>query len=83
MHIHGDTYLVILQNHVIPYLKTQQKCSRTIFQQGGAASHMKNNAKELLHKTFTEDRFISLHFKNLLPPRYVDTTPLDFWYWVI
>lgn len=79
--VDGDKYHEILLNHLIPFLKRHRRCSSSTFQQDGAPPHIKRNVKELLQKTFTDDRIISRHFPNIWPPRSPDLSPVDFWYW--
>ena len=37
----GDSYLTMLQNHGVHFLKAHRKCSTTTFQQDGAPPHIK------------------------------------------
>ena len=79
--IDGDSYLSMLQNHVVPYLKAHRKCSTTTFQQDGAPPHIKTNVQQFLTATFTNDRVISRFYPQFWPPRSPDLSPCDFWYW--
>lgn len=77
----GEDYLHILQNHLVPYLKSHRICSRSIYQHDGAPPHIKGNVQEFLKSTFGEERLISRFNIHPWPPRSPDLSPVDFWFW--
>ena len=79
--INGEIYLSMLKENVIPNLKRLKKCSLTVFLQDGAPPHIYSSVKQLLLKTFTEQRVISRNFSNSWPPRSPDLNPCDYYFW--
>ena len=43
--INGEKYLHILQDHLVPFLKRHQMCSRSVFQHDGAPPHICNEVR--------------------------------------
>ncbi|GAA54382.1 hypothetical protein CLF_102678 [Clonorchis sinensis] len=64
--VSGDSYLHMLQTHVIPQLK-QHKKSPTVFQQDGAPPHYSNQVRTYLREQFSDERFIAGGFQNFWP----------------
>ena len=77
----GDGYLDILQNHLVPYLKSHRLCSKSIYRHDGAPPHVKGNVQQFLKNTFGEERLISRFNLHAWPPRSPDLSPVDFWFW--
>ncbi|KER21342.1 hypothetical protein T265_10314 [Opisthorchis viverrini] len=75
-----DSYLHMLQKHVIPQLK-QHKKSPTVFQQDGAPPHYSNQVITYLQEQFSGERVIARRFPNIWPAMSPDLTPLDYWFW--
>ncbi|GAA54948.1 transposable element Tc3 transposase [Clonorchis sinensis] len=78
--VSGDSYLHMLQTHVIPQLK-QHKKSSTVFQQDGAPPHYSNQVRTYLREQFSDERVIARGFPNFWPTRSPDPTPLDYRFW--
>lgn len=78
--IDGDSYLAVLQDHVVPVLKKKRMLSKTTFQQDGAPPHIKKCVTDFLRANFGT-RIISRSFEHTWPPRSPDLTPADFWFW--
>jgi hypothetical protein len=79
--VSGDSYLHMLQTHVIPQLKQHKKKSSTIFQQDGAPPHYSNQVRNYLREQFSDEKVIARGFPNFWPARSPDLTPLDYWFW--
>lgn len=79
--VSGDSYLHMLQTHVIPQLKQHKKKSSTVFQQDGAPPHYSNQVRTYLREQFSDERVIARGFPNFWPARSPDLTPLDYWFW--
>ncbi|GAA48811.1 transposable element Tc3 transposase [Clonorchis sinensis] len=71
-----DSYLHMLQTHVIPQLK-QHKKSSIVFQQDGAALHCSNQVRTYLREQFSDERVIARGFPNFCPARSPNLTSLD------
>ena len=80
INVNGENYCAMLSDFLIPELKRRKKCSKTVFQQDGATSHVTKPVKELLTGTFGS-RIISRGFEFEWPPNSPDLSPLDFWLW--
>jgi transposase len=76
----SEVYLNVLQNHLVPFLRSRGKLRSTYFQQDGAPPHVGRNVKEFLQQTFPQ-RIISRCFEIPWPARSPDLTPMDFFYW--
>ncbi|GAA55260.1 hypothetical protein CLF_107500 [Clonorchis sinensis] len=61
--VSGDSYLHVLQTHVIPQLK-QHKKSSTVFQQDYTAPHYSNQVRTYLREQFSDERVIARGFPN-------------------
>ncbi|GAA51308.1 hypothetical protein CLF_105869, partial [Clonorchis sinensis] len=79
--VSGDSYLHMLQTHVIPQLKRHKKSS-TVFQQDGAPPHYssENQVRTYLREQFSDERVIARGIPNFRPARSPDLTPLDYWF---
>ncbi|GAA51098.1 transposable element Tc3 transposase [Clonorchis sinensis] len=75
--VSGDSYLHMLQTHVIPQLK-QHKKSSAVFQQDGALPHYSNQVRNYLREQFSDERVIARGFPNFWAARSPDLTPLDY-----
>ncbi|GAA58123.1 transposable element Tc3 transposase, partial [Clonorchis sinensis] len=78
--VSGDSYLHMLQTHVIPQLKQHNKSS-TVFQHDGAPPHYSNQVRTYLREQFSDERVIARGFPNFWPARSPVLTPLDYWFW--
>ncbi|GFX51005.1 uncharacterized protein TNCV_2733561 [Trichonephila clavipes] len=77
----GERYADMLQNRIIPSLADKHLLERTIFMQDGAPPHIARRVKDLLRRSFGDDRVHSRHFHYALPPRSPDLSPCDYWLW--
>ncbi|GFW28369.1 uncharacterized protein TNCV_4640341 [Trichonephila clavipes] len=77
----GERYADILQNCIIPSLADKHLLERTIFMQDGALPHIARRVKDLLRRSFGDDRVLSRHFHHAWPPRSPDLSPCDYWLW--
>ncbi|GFW50786.1 retrovirus-related Pol polyprotein from transposon 297 [Trichonephila clavipes] len=75
----GELYTDMLQNCIIPCLADKHLLERTIFMQDGAPPHNARRVKELLRRSFGDDRVLSRHFHHAWPPRSPDLSPCDYW----
>ncbi|GFV12395.1 uncharacterized protein TNCV_3146421 [Trichonephila clavipes] len=65
----------MLQNRIIPSLADKHLLERTIFMQDGAPPHIARRVKDLLRRSFGDDRMLSHHFHHAWPPRSPDLSP--------
>ncbi|GFW96601.1 uncharacterized protein TNCV_2846581 [Trichonephila clavipes] len=77
----GERYADMLQNRIIPSLADKHLLERTIFMQDGAPPHIARRVKDLLRRSFSDDRVLSRHFHHAWPPRSPDLSPCDYWLW--
>ncbi|GFU80118.1 uncharacterized protein TNCV_579981 [Trichonephila clavipes] len=77
----GERYTDMLQNHIIPSLADKHLLERTIFMQDGAPPHIARRVKDLLRRSFGDDRVLSRHFHHAWAPRSPDLSPCDYWLW--
>ncbi|GFW57372.1 transposable element Tcb1 transposase [Trichonephila clavipes] len=49
--------------------------------QDGAPPHIARRVKDLLRRSFGDDRVLSRHFHHAWPPRSPDLSPCDYWLW--
>ncbi|GFU73966.1 uncharacterized protein TNCV_3784811 [Trichonephila clavipes] len=77
----GERYADMLQNHIIPSLADKHLLERTIFMQDGAPPHIARRVKDLLRRSFGDDRVLSRHFHHAWLPRSPDFSPCDYWLW--
>ncbi|GFW49407.1 uncharacterized protein TNCV_3059141 [Trichonephila clavipes] len=49
--------------------------------QDGAPPHIARRVKDLLRRSFGDDRVLSRHFHHTWPPRSPDLSPCDYWLW--
>ncbi|GFW15805.1 uncharacterized protein TNCV_3583031 [Trichonephila clavipes] len=77
----GERYSDMLQNRIIPSLADKHLLERTIFMQDGAPPHIARRVKDLLRRSFGDDRVLSRHFHHAWPPRSPDLSPCDYWLW--
>ncbi|GFW64680.1 uncharacterized protein TNCV_700831 [Trichonephila clavipes] len=77
----GERYADMLQNCIIPSLADKHLLERTIFMQDGAPPHIARRVKDLLRRSFGDDRVLSRHFHHAWPPRSPDLSPCDYWLW--
>ncbi|GFS87703.1 uncharacterized protein TNCV_2942791 [Trichonephila clavipes] len=75
----GERYADMLQNRIIPSLADKHLLERTIFMQDGAPPHIARRVKDLLRRSFGDDRVLSRHFHHAWPPRSPDLSPCDYW----
>lgn len=78
--VNSESYLRMLKEHCVPFLKSKRIFGSSIFQQDGAPPHIARSVKEFLRSQFGE-KIISRHFDFHWPARSPDMTPLDFWFW--
>ncbi|GFX90703.1 uncharacterized protein TNCV_3195211 [Trichonephila clavipes] len=71
----GERYADMLQNRIIPSLADKHLLERTIFMQDGASPHIARRVKDLLRRSFGDDRVLSRHFHHAWPPRSSDLSP--------
>ncbi|KFM68220.1 hypothetical protein X975_07877, partial [Stegodyphus mimosarum] len=76
----GFWYTALLQNYVVLVLCRWNALNDMIWMQDGAHLHIARSVKKLLEQRF-DDRIISHHYLFLLPLRYPDLMPIDFWFW--
>ena len=67
----GNNYDDVITHHVIQFLKSKQKLSKTWFQQDGAPRHIFHKVKKTLSDNF-KNRIISRHFDMPWPARSPD-----------
>ncbi|GFY32051.1 uncharacterized protein TNCV_2621881 [Trichonephila clavipes] len=60
----GERHADMLQNRIIPSLADKHLLERTIFMQGGAPPHIARRVKDLLRRSFGDDRVLSRHFHH-------------------
>ncbi|GFX20723.1 uncharacterized protein TNCV_77801 [Trichonephila clavipes] len=77
----GERYADMLQNRIIPSLADKHLLELTIFMQDGAPPHIARRVKDLLRRSFGDDRVLSRHFHHAWPPRSPDLSPCDYWLW--
>ncbi|GFT57393.1 uncharacterized protein TNCV_2035191 [Trichonephila clavipes] len=77
----GERYADMLQNRISPSLADKHLLERTIFMQDGAPPHIARCVKDLLRRSFGDDRVLSRHFHHAWPPRSPDLSPCDYWLW--
>ncbi|GFT57444.1 uncharacterized protein TNCV_4515411 [Trichonephila clavipes] len=77
----SERYADMLQNRIIPSLADKHQLERTIFMQDGAPPHIARHVKDLLRRSFGDDRVLSRHFHHAWPPRSPDLSPCDYWFW--
>ncbi|GFU08424.1 uncharacterized protein TNCV_2901711 [Trichonephila clavipes] len=77
----GERYADMLQNRIIPSLVDKHLLERTIFMQDGAPPHIARRVKDLLRRSFGDDRVLRRHFHHAWPPRSPDLSPCDYWLW--
>ncbi|GFX03746.1 uncharacterized protein TNCV_2113181 [Trichonephila clavipes] len=65
----GERYADMLQNRIIPSLADKHLLERTIFMQDGAPPHIASRGKDLLRRSFGDDRVLNRHFHHAWPPR--------------
>ncbi|GFS83262.1 uncharacterized protein TNCV_600121 [Trichonephila clavipes] len=79
--VKGERYADMLQNRIIPSLADKHLLERMIFMQDGAPPHIARRVKDLLRRSFGDDRVLSRHFHHAWPPRSPDLSPCDYWLW--
>ncbi|GFT11534.1 uncharacterized protein TNCV_2523491 [Trichonephila clavipes] len=77
----GERYADMLQNRIIPSLVDKHLLERTIFMQDGAPPYIARRVKDLLRRSFADDRVLSRHYHHAWPPRSPDLSPCDYWLW--
>ncbi|GFU76388.1 uncharacterized protein TNCV_2158951 [Trichonephila clavipes] len=65
----GEWYANMLQNRIIPSLADKHLLECTIFMQDGAPPDIARRVKDLLRRSFGDDRVLSRHFHHAWPPR--------------
>ncbi|GFT52303.1 uncharacterized protein TNCV_1065261 [Trichonephila clavipes] len=75
----GERYADMLQNRIIPSLADKHLLERTIFMQDGTLPHIARREKDVLCRSFGDDRVLSRHFHHAWPPRSPDLSPCDYW----
>ncbi|GFW99641.1 uncharacterized protein TNCV_3418741 [Trichonephila clavipes] len=76
-----ERYADMLQNRIIPSLADKHLLESTIFMQDGAPPHIARRVKNLLRRSFGDDRVLNRHFHHAWPPRSPDLSPCDYWLW--
>lgn len=79
--VNSNRYKFLLSSYVIPALQQRQCLDSTVFMQDGATPHIATQVKDLLQRTFGNDRIISRNFPTAWPARSPDLNPCDFWLW--
>ncbi|GFU22724.1 uncharacterized protein TNCV_762991 [Trichonephila clavipes] len=77
----GELYADMLQNRIIPSLADKHLLERTTFMQDSAPLHIARRVKDLLRRSFGDDRVLSRNFHHTWPPRSPDLSPCDYWLW--
>ncbi|GFT01511.1 uncharacterized protein TNCV_270151 [Trichonephila clavipes] len=77
----AERYADMLQNRIIPSLADKHLLERTIFMQDCAPPHIARRMKDLLRRSFGDDRVLSRNFHHAWPPRSPDLSPCDYWLW--
>ena len=78
--VNSDRYCEMIDNHVVPELKTRRAYRSIIFQQDGATPQISNKTRDFLRRHFGE-RVISLRFETEWPSHSPDLNGCDFWLW--
>lgn len=79
--VNGNSYLALLQNHVVPALQNHQNFQHLMFQQDGAPPHWTLAVRNYLNLTLP-GRWIGRGSPFLpWPPRSPDLSPMDFFLW--
>lgn len=78
--VNGSNYLAMLNNNVVPFLKSKRRLSKTYFQQDGAPAHYAKAVRNFLDKEF-HSRWIGRMGPISWPARSPDLSPLDFFLW--
>ncbi|GFT06311.1 uncharacterized protein TNCV_1145141 [Trichonephila clavipes] len=73
----GERYADI----IIGSLADKHLLESTIFMQDGAPPYIARRVKDLLRRSFGDDRVLSHHFHHAWPPRSPDLNPCDYWFW--
>ncbi|GFT32785.1 uncharacterized protein TNCV_2901771 [Trichonephila clavipes] len=77
----GERYADMLQNRIIPSLADKHLLEQTIFMQDGTPPHIARRVKDLLRRSFDDDRVLSRHFHHAWPPWSPDLSPCNYWLW--
>ncbi|GFW28641.1 uncharacterized protein TNCV_2317891 [Trichonephila clavipes] len=75
----GELYADMLQNRIIPSLADKHLLERAIFMQDSAPLHIARRVKDLLRRSFGDDRVLRGNFHHTWPPRSPDLSPCDYW----
>ena len=68
----------MLQNRIVPSLADKHLLESTTFMEDGALPHIPKQVKDLLRKTFNDDRMLSRHFHYACPSRSLDMITCDY-----
>ncbi|GFT56793.1 uncharacterized protein TNCV_1268851 [Trichonephila clavipes] len=74
----SERYADMLQNRIIPSLADKHLLERTIFMQDGVPPHIARRVKDLLRRSFGDDRVLSRYFHHAWPTRSPDLSPCDY-----
>ena len=74
----GGRYEDMLQNSIISIQADKHLLESATFMQDGAPPHIPREVKDLLLRSFSEDRFLSQHFRYAWPPVSPDANPCDY-----
>ncbi|GFV88846.1 uncharacterized protein TNCV_4608911 [Trichonephila clavipes] len=78
----GKRYADMLQNRIIPSLADKHLLERTDFMQHGAPPHIARRVKDLLRRSYGDDRVLSRHFHHSWPPRSPGLSPDEAHFWL-
>ena len=67
----------MLQNRIIRSLADKHLLEGTIFMQNGAPPHIAKHVKDLLRRSFGDDRVLSRYFRHAWSPRSQYLSPCD------
>jgi hypothetical protein len=76
----GESYGLILQNHMWPQLRALSTRKQYWFRQAGARPHTSASNLEFLTTKFS-NRVMSRNFPNSWPAFSLDLSPFDLWLW--
>lgn len=78
--LNQNGYIEMLENEVVPFLKSKRKWRNTVFQQDGARPHTSDFSLRALMRLFPGG-IISDRTDFFWPPNSPDLSPLDFFLW--
>ena len=75
-----ESYMAMLRDKVLPFLRRKGVLRSTILVQDGARTHTSNRSLDFIKENFPAG-FLSNRTDTPWPPNSPDLTPLDFWLW--